>query len=544
MKCSKLRFCGLIFMLSFLVNAYSLNISRDNCPVTIFYGLNESHSNDWAQATNNSLIGISYYDKNNQNLIYRSINTNGQITEEIVHSGNHLEINIILFDSSNQPHIFVATSNELNQQITHYYKQNGTWLNEVIYNFSNDTGEFIYELSGDIDSNNQFHLLILKSIYNPDSENYYMAFADAHLFYLSNSSSSWQSELIYNYNTIWTLDEYSKMMNRQDIKVDSNNKAHIIFGEQINAMSSFSPSRLCYAKKINNEWIIETAFTYNAGTRDDAGWFPSIDIDQNNHPSIACCYIARVSSGSSISAKLYLLTRTDSGVWISDLVCDEDDGYYGSDGRNYTGALVDLKFDLNNTAHIIFTDIASSHANMNYLNLGNIRHAFKSENEWNISTIYRQNLPTAFFNAEEIYDMCLVISAEPFMLNVIAQELNVSAYNDYNVELIKIPVEYSNSIHEITIPKFQLDNYPNPFQQQTHFKFSTNDDFDHFQLDIYNLKGQKIKHFDINSLDKKHCEVSWDIHSDDNKNLSSGIYFAVLRSNKDILAIKKCLLIK
>ena len=477
----------LFFSVSF---CFSQSSNSKDCPVTIFYGLNESHSTDWAKCTKEGLIGISYYNKSNQNLYYKTIQPDGYENEEVVATGEHLEICVLLIDSYSKPHIFVASSNDLEQTIKHYFKNtNNQWENELIVSFYNEGGKFIYELSADIGSDDSFHLLVLKTPTNPDSENYYDAFKNAHLYYITNADGSWQKELINIYDTIWTLDEYSKNMNRQDITVDSEGFVHVIFGEQIN-----SSSRLYYTTNKSGVWTSEIASDYLPGTRDDGGWYSSICLDNNDIPYISCTYIGRVSSGSAMYAKLLFVTRNTDGTWNLETVANADDGYYGSDGRDYTGGITHLVFDKYNKPHIIFTDIASSHAGMNYLNLGNIRHAVKENDEWNITTIYRQALPSAFFNATEMYSMCLLISENTGKIQVIGQELTVSSSTNYNVELINVVVEQGNSIEDEAKENSLLNIYPNPVKNETTISFDLISAKNSMLL-LYNLNGEIIYDF-------------------------------------------------
>ncbi len=533
----------LFSLLITLIFTYPCFAQDNNCPVTIFYGLNESHSNDWAQVTSDGQVIISYYDKLTQNLICKTIQPEGTETEEIIASGPHLEISVLLLDSAQNPHIFVASSDSFDQTISHYYKNSDNqWEHTTIMNFLNEGGAFIYELSADLDSNGSFHLLVLKTPSNPDSEDYYYAFADAHLYYLTNASGEWQRDLIRRYNTYWTLDEYAKTFNRQDIKIDSNNNVHIIFGEQINAMNYSSPSRLNYTNNISGNWEIEVAADYNTGTRDDGGWFPSLALDNNDTPCIAYCYIGRVGSGSAHSARLMFAKRTAPGTWDADTVATSDAGYYGSDGRDYTGALTHLVFDTNNVPHIAFADIASSHAGQNYFNLGNVRFAVKNNNNWDISTIYEQPLPNGFFNATEMYGMCLLIS-EDNTINVLGQEITVRNSDDYDLDFVHVRIEPQDVNDNLQPNQPQFTNYPNPFNPSTTFSYNLKEDC-HITLEIYNLKGQKIRSIISDYKSNGGHTVTWNGKNDAGKPATSGIYFAKLKTDRGDVKVKKCLLLK
>ena len=515
-------------------------------PVTIFYGLNESHSNSWAKCTKKGLVGISYFKRNNISstegqLIYKTIQPDNTENEETVTTGSRLEISVLLFDSQFNPHIFAANSNSADQVIIHYYKNNNNqWVNETILHFMNEGGKHIYELSADIGPDNSFHLIVLKTRSNPDSDDYYYAFADSHLFHISNVKGSWQKELVHHYNMIWTLDEYVKALNRQDIKVDKDGFIHVVFGEQINAMNSFSPSRLCYANNKTGRWVIETAINYLPGTRDDAGWFPSLCLDNDGIPNISSTYFGRVSTGSAAYAKLLFLKRLGNGTWSAETVASNDNGYHGTDGREYTGGLTHLVFDKYNKPNIIFTDIASSHAGMNYLNLGNIRYAIKNNNTWNISTVYQQPLPRSFFNATEMYGICLLISDGINKIQVIGQQLVVNSSSNYSFELIHKIIQVSTvNKDELEIPTiYKLDqNYPNPFNPTTAIQFAI--PFGgKVSLKVFDVVGREM----ANLIDTEMNAGQYKINFDATK-LPSGMYIYRLVSNKINIA-KKMMFVK
>ncbi|MFC1898591.1 M6 family metalloprotease domain-containing protein [Candidatus Cloacimonadota bacterium] len=93
-------------------------------------------------------------------------------------------------------------------------------------------------------------------------------------------------------------------------------------------------------------------------------------------------------------------------------------------------------------------------------------------------------------------------------------------------------------------PQISLDqNYPNPFNPSTTISFSLLEASD-IELAIFNLKGQKVKTFLINSsTDQPINSVTWNGTDNSNKPVSSGIYFYKLKSG-DIEISKKMLLLK
>ena len=525
-------------------NSSLLNNYKSDAPVKIFYGLNESHSNNWVQMSESGLIGIVYYNSENSQLIYKTISLTNYEYEEIITTGEHLEISVLLYDQYSNPHVFVAESNDENQKITHFFKNNNDWKSEVIITFQNEGGKFIYELSADNGPDNTFHLLVLKTRSNPDSDDYYYAYLDSYLYYINNSSGAWKKELIHNYDMIYTLDEYSKALNRQDIDIDANGNAHVVFGEEVNGASWSSPSRLQYATNKSGSWIFETAFDYTSNTRDDAGWFPSLKLDKNDIPYIACTYVSRVSTGSSMSAKLHLLRRTGISFWSSELIADKDDGYYGTDGRRYTGGLNNLLFDTNNNPHILFTDIASSHAGMNYWNLGNIRHAVKINNEWKIEKVYEQNLPTGFFSANEIYSLCGLITSNA-KVKIIAQELSIIGENNYTFNLLELSanniISNEDSINTPSVGVNVLNSknityecYPNPFKQYTNIEINLMEKGD-VSLNIYDINGSLVYNIIQNEVIYGTKIFTWNGKNNKGFNAKPGIYFCQLIINHKIV---------
>ncbi len=101
------------------------------------------------------------------------------------------------------------------------------------------------------------------------------------------------------------------------------------------------------------------------------------------------------------------------------------------------------------------------------------------------------------------------------------------------------------SINEETIPPpdVQLYNYPNPFNPTTTISFETTNLHENTRIEIYNLKGQKVKTLLSEQLPAGQHSVVWDGKDANNKQVSSGIYFYKLQTG-DFQKVKKMMLIK
>jgi hypothetical protein len=89
---------------------------------------------------------------------------------------------------------------------------------------------------------------------------------------------------------------------------------------------------------------------------------------------------------------------------------------------------------------------------------------------------------------------------------------------------------------------YQLTNYPNPFNPSTTITFNlTAENTKDAEIDIYNIKGQKVKQL---SAFRGQQSVIWNGTDENNEPVSSGIYFYQLRVDGTSVAMKKCLLLK
>ena len=254
-------------------------------------------------------------------------------------------------------------------------------------------------------------------------------------------------------------------------------------------------------------------------------------------------YVKRVYTRSASYCRLLLLKRLDYNNWSSETVASNDDGYYAGDGRNYTGGLSHLVFDSSNTPHVIFSDIASAHwgeNRSNVFNIGNIRYGVFEDGAWNITTIYRQPMPTAFYNATEMHGMCLVISDNIDTIRVIGEEMVITGENQYSRKLLSLAWVNIDSIVGNTTSNFYyaLDqNYPNPFNATTIIKYQI-PNLSFVSIKIYDGLGNEI----ITLVNEFKVPGIYEVNFDGTL-LASGVYFYQLKVDK-YTEIKKMILLK
>ncbi len=130
-------------------------------------------------------------------------------------------------------------------------------------------------------------------------------------------------------------------------------------------------------------------------------------------------------------------------------------------------------------------------------------------------------------------------------------------YNTFN-DILAVPNFAGNSVEFIDITgtqsvnetlentkQIEVTNFPNPFNPSTTISFETTNLHENTRIEIYNLKGQKVKEFKIpNSSSLIPNQITWYGTDQINKPVSSGIYYAILKRNGEMEAAIKIILMK
>jgi len=128
--------------------------------------------------------------------------------------------------------------------------------------------------------------------------------------------------------------------------------------------------------------------------------------------------------------------------------------------------------------------------------------------------------------------------------------------------LVSISGIYAQMLHleptladdELVEPIEILSNYPNPFNPETTISFQlNNENTEDTEINIFNIKGQKVKTLPVILSDAQHriegsgqnnYFVTWNGTDKNDQPVASGIYFYQLNVDDKIIASKKCLLLK
>lgn len=99
-----------------------------------------------------------------------------------------------------------------------------------------------------------------------------------------------------------------------------------------------------------------------------------------------------------------------------------------------------------------------------------------------------------------------------------------------------------DAVPQIPESKLSLQNYPNPFNPSTKLSYQIAEN-GKVDLEIYNIKGQKVKTIFSGNQEKGLYQIEWNGKDSNNHSVSSGIYYARLRTSGKVL-VNKMLLMK
>lgn len=100
----------------------------------------------------------------------------------------------------------------------------------------------------------------------------------------------------------------------------------------------------------------------------------------------------------------------------------------------------------------------------------------------------------------------------------------------------------NDDIVELKVFEMQ-QNFPNPFNPTTTISFSIEQTSSFVTLEIYNLKGQKVKTLISDRFEAGNYSTTWNGTDNENSTVSSGIYFYKMKTDFGV-DMKKCVLLK
>ena len=108
---------------------------------------------------------------------------------------------------------------------------------------------------------------------------------------------------------------------------------------------------------------------------------------------------------------------------------------------------------------------------------------------------------------------------------------------------------FTTNVSENSLPEPNFQLFPNPFilsnsRNNLNLKFSPKSVDDNSFIEIYNIKGQKVRVLDLQESNISAGSIIWDGYNSNNNPVSSGVYFIRLQSGEKVISTKRCMIIK
>ena len=218
---------------------------------------------------------------------------------------------------------------------------------------------------------------------------------------------------------------------------------------------------------------------------------------------------------------------------INQLICQIDFYIETDETSYYYGQDISVIFNLHNTSNDTITVAFANTAPFLYYIDGELFYPASL-----------QIVTYVTFPPDSIYSL-----THPHIYEVSVGEHEVTSEfyaipNNLTAEPIYFTVEsVTVDNNELQQVRFQLSNYPNPFNPTTTIEFSIQNE-SNIDLSIFNIKGQKIKTLTQNQFTKGSHSIIWNGNDESGNLLKSGIYYYILKVNGKTEVVKKCLLLK
>ena len=122
-------------------------------------------------------------------------------------------------------------------------------------------------------------------------------------------------------------------------------------------------------------------------------------------------------------------------------------------------------------------------------------------------------------------------------LVLVGAVINGNVYGDTSV-VTSVKPKIENKVPD----NYLYQNHPNPFNSQTTLSFELNKS-QNTVLNIFSISGQLVRTFQLGILPPKGHSVIWDAKDNNNRNVATGVYYSILRTEEHI-SVRKLLLIK
>jgi len=251
-----------------------------------------------------------------------------------------------------------------------------------------------------------------------------------------------------------------------------------------------------------------------------------------------------ITSPSGTQVEMYSAVQT--GIVALELETDE------FNGEQAAGSWIVYIFDSYGDGGHQVTDAVLTLNVSQYMTVENLAVEYQSSTTANVSWIVPDPFGGRSLDGYNIYldgELAGTSTSNDFTIPglTINQEYTVGVsvqYTDEESEIIEIDyIHISTNSPENIISVTKLNrNYPNPFNPTTNISFSL-DKARHVTLEVYNIKGEKVKTLVDSELAADHYRIEWDSRDNTGKIVASGVYFYTMKAG-NYQKTKKMILMK
>lgn len=293
----------------------------------------------------------------------------------------------LLYDQDGIPHVLAIDTYD---RLVHFARLDNHWAFIDLVELPIESSLYNFSFMSAMGSDNSLHLLFQQESATQDS---------GILTYGTNRSGTWE------YETAGTTAapprqffKYASEPRYFSMAVDAFGHIHAtytpMFENPISEDGTRRPnSALAYLTNRTGDWTSEIVFQ-PADRSGDAGLGASVAVGPDGKVAIAHFYVERSETGTVETARLQYFTERPGGGFSVETVAASADGYLAQSGSQFTGYAPHLLFDSAGRPNIAFSDFAAAWIFSRPEEFaGQIRHAVKVGNSWQIQTVFRQELP-------------------------------------------------------------------------------------------------------------------------------------------------------
>lgn len=346
-------------------------------------------------------------------------------------------------------------------------------------------------------------------VFSPDGKEMFFAKYCYETTETAGGSEIWTTRLV---NNLWTSPEKASFSNRI---YSDNNPVYI------------SQNILYFASQRNNGFLFKVTRVNGEWSAPQQVYVPIFSGHNfGNQFSIA--------ENGNLYAELF---NNNAGMWAGDLYCwTYQNNQYQYPPVNLSAVNSDsldfCPFIDPMERFLIFSSnrLSGGYGHKLYI-------SYRENNQWS-APIYMENVNNENYSVQPQVSR----DGKYFFFNTVVNSNNDLGMNAYWVktDLYINPIS-NDSPDNPSSDHIKVNTYPNPFNPECFYDIEMKES-SHVQIDLFNIKGQKVRTLYQGLLGKGNHKIAFNGKDDQDHSLSSGIYFSKIKCLNEVKVIKSILI--